>query len=225
MSPSPGTRNSAKAAGIRASKQVQCRAILSLSCNFLYALYHGVLAALQGSLWFGVLCIFYGILAAARFCAVACESGNHSRKFVRWELRGVGALLLLLSAALAGVNAISLSQNIAIAYQTIPMITIATYTFYKVTVTIVKAVRQRGEDSALFLVLRTISYAEGAASLVTLQRSMLVSFGTMQAEQTRWMNALTGAVICLFILSLGIGMIVRSGKENKNGKVKTCKSQ
>lgn len=134
-------------------------------------------------------------------------------------------LLLLLSAVLAWVNAISLSQNIAVAYQTIPMITIATYTFYKIAATIVKAVQQRGDASALFLVLRTISYAEVAASLVTLQRSMLVSFGNIQAEQARWMNALTGAVICLFILLLGIFMMIRAGKENKNGKIKTCKSQ
>lgn len=200
-------------------------AIPSLVCNFLYALYHGVWGVIQGSLWFAALCVFYGILAAARFCAVAFGNDAKFSRYVCWKLGAVGTLLILLSAALAWVNVISISQNIAVSYETIPMITIATYTFYKIVAAIVKAVKPRSEQSALLLVLRNISYAEAAASLVTLQRSMLVTFGKMEAEKAGVMNTLTGTVICLFILSLGIIMLIRAGKENRDGKIKAGKSK
>ena len=67
----------------------------------------------------------------------------------------------------------------------------------------------------LFDVLSTITYAEVAASVLTLQRSMLVSFGQMEKEQIYTMNALTGAGVCLFILILGVGMIVKALSQSK----------
>ena len=49
-----------------------------------------------------------------------------------------GILLVILSIVLATVNYISLLQNIAVKHGEIIMITIAAYTFYKITMAIVK---------------------------------------------------------------------------------------
>lgn len=107
-------------------------------------------------------------------------------------LKASGAMLILLSIVLAWVNSISLSQNIAAAYGTITMITIAAYTFYRLAAVIIRAVRQRRNRTSLFVVLRNICYAEAAASVLTLQRSMLVSFEGMEQSEIRTMNMLTG---------------------------------
>ena len=90
------------------------------------------------------------------------------------------------------------------------MITIATYTFYKITMSIIRAVKQRKNPSMLLKTIQYISYAEMAASVLTLQRSMLVSFGTMDNKQIHFMNATIGAVVCLFVLILGISMMIKS---------------
>ena len=204
---------------VASRKRVLLFAVSSLACNSLYALYHGVLGVLQPSLWFLAMCAFYSILAVLRFCAVLCgreaskDTATLSESFV---LKASGLLLLLLSVVLAWVNAISLSQNIAASYGEITMITIATYTFYKITTVIVKAIRQRKNSSLLLIALRNISYAEAAASVLTLQRSMLVSFGQLETGQACIMNALTGAAICIFILWLGVFVIIRSRKEDKS---------
>lgn len=95
------------------------------------------------------------------------------------------------------------------------MITIAAYTFYKITMAIIKRVKQRADPSLLTAVLRNICYAEVAASLLTLQRSMLVSFGEMAPEKIDFMNSITGAGACLFICVLGILLAVRAGKEKQ----------
>ena len=48
-----------------------------------------------------------------------------------------------------------------------------------------------------------------AASVLTLQRSMFVSFGEMNDTDIHKMNMLTGGVVCLFILILGTAMIIQ----------------
>lgn len=181
--------------------------------NLFYAIYHLALGVLNFSFWFIAMCAFYGILATMRFSAVLYErthqklSSDDTELFV---MKLSGILLVVLGVVLAAVNYISLSQNIAAKHEEIIMITIATYTFYKITIAIVKAVKQRKKSSPLLKTIRNIGYAEVSASILTLQRSMLVSFGSMSAGKIHFMNAVTGAIICLFVLILGSSMIIKS---------------
>ena len=191
-------------------------ATLAFAFNLLYAIYHCVLGILNLSFWFIAMCAFYGILAIMRFSAILCERNhqklpdNVTELFV---LKLSGVLLVTLSIVLATVSYISLSQNIAAKHGEIIMITIATYTFYKITMAIVKAVKQHKNPSPLLKTIRNIGYAEVAASILTLQRSMLDSFGTMSAGNIHFMNAVTGAAVCLFVLILGLSMITKSMKK------------
>lgn len=193
-------------------------AAIGFVVNLLYALYHGILGALNLSLWFLTMCAYYTVLGTMRLSAVLCAYKNGSAASGDTEyfvMRLSGFFLMLLSFVLTGVIYISLSQNIAAKYSEILMITIATYTFYKVTMAIVKAVKQRKDPSALLAVIRSIGYAEAAGSLLTLQRSMLVSFEGMSAANMHCMNALTGAAVCLFVLTLGIFMTIRGKRKDK----------
>lgn len=190
---------------------------ISLSLNFLYAVYQGILGVMQVSLWFFSMCAFYMILAVMRFCVVVCGRKGVRRDAAISEcfvMRLSGILLLLLNVVLACILFISLSQNTAIAYDKITMITIAAYTFYKITGTAIRAFRQHGDSTPLFVVIRNISYVEVAVSVLTLQRSMLVTFGSVEKEQMDKMNALTGGAVCLFVLLLGILLILKARKEN-----------
>ena len=117
---------------------------VAFAFNLLYALYHCVLGILNFSLWFIAMCAFYGILATMRFSAVLCERNYHKLPTDNTELfvmKISGVLLVVLSIVLATVNYISLSQNIATKYKEIIMITIATYTFYKITMAKSKLVK------------------------------------------------------------------------------------
>ncbi len=184
--------------------------------NLLYALYHCVLGVLNLSLWFIAMCAFYGILATMRFSAVLCERNQHRSPSDDTEIfvmKLSGILLVTLGVVLAAVNYISLSQNIAVKYGEITMITIAAYTFTKITMAIVRAVKQRRDPSPLLRTIRNIGYAEVSASILTLQHSMLVSFGGMDDRQARLMNSLTGAAVCLFVLMLGLSMTAKSRRK------------
>ena len=190
-------------------------AAAAFACNLLYALYHGALGLSNRSQWFLAMCAFYAILAVMRFSAVLCglKTAHSTCADAEYRImRCSGVLLVVLSCVLAVVNFISLSQNIAAKHGEIVMISIATYTFYKITTTAVKAVTQRKTPSALLSVILSISCAEAAASVLTLQRSMLVSFGAMAHGKIQQMNAATGAAVCAFVLILGISM-VKQGKK------------
>ena len=158
------------------------------------------------------------------------EGSHHLRSSDDTELFVMGfsgILLIILGIVLAAVNYISLSQNIAAKHEEIMMIMIAAYTFCKIAMTVVKAVKQHKNPSPLLRTIRNISYAEVSASVLTLQRSMLVSFGSVDRGQIRMMNAATGAAVCLFVLMLGLSMITKSNRERNlnNGKIQTCKNQ
>lgn len=131
-------------------------------------------------------------------------------------MRLSGCLLVALSFVLTGVIYISLAENIATKHGTVVMITIATYTFYKIIMAIIRAVKQRKNPSPLLAVIRSIGYADVTASVLTLQRSMLASFGELTDTKAHTMNVLTGAAVCLFVLTLGLAMIIKGIK--KKGK-------
>ena len=172
--------------------------------NLLFALYNGILGAITGSLWFVAMCVYYIILSIMRFSAVLCERKRTAASSVNTEyflMKLSGVLLSGLSIVLMCILFIGLSQHIVAKYDTIVMITIATYTFYKITGSVIRAVRQRKNPSPLLAVLRNIGYADVAASVVSLQRSI--------------MDIITGAIACSFIMILGIIMIARGFQKRR----------
>ncbi len=186
-------------------------AVFNLILNLLYAFYNGILGIRAQSVLFGTSCVYYFLLSSMRFSAVFVE-----RKKVKeiHASRVIGILLIMLSMIFAVLLFFSLPQNNAAVYGTIPMITIATYTFTKITIAVVKAVKRRGNPSYLMRAVDMIRYAEIAVSLLTMQRSMLVSFGGTPGKGTMILNIFTGTNVCLFILFLGIYTIYIHRKEN-----------
>ncbi len=180
---------------------------LSLCVNLLFALYHGVLGVLTRSRWLLAMGGYYTVLAATRAAVLLCARRGTDEETSLFVVRVTGGLLVILGVAMAAVNALSISGSIAKQYQQIVMISLATYTFSKVTLTVVRAVGQRKDPSSLRAAVRCIGHGEAAASVLTLQRSMLVSFGEMPARTVRLMNALTGAGVFLFVILLGIFMM------------------
>ena len=198
-------------------------AAVSFLINLLYAIYNGGLGIVNRSLWFVTMCAYYTILSTMRFCAVLCSrrrSSPTSSDMAYFVVKLSGVLLAMLSFVLTGVVYISLAENIAAKHDTVIMITIATYTFYKITMAIIRAVKQRKNSSPLLTVIRTIGYADVAVSVLTLQRSMLASFGEMADTKAHTMNILTGAAVCLFVLSLGIVLMLRGIRAGNRQKRK-----
>lgn len=205
--------------GIRLKENKRYRiislAICGFSVNLLYALYNGVLGIISHSIWFISLCAYYIILSSMRFGVIMQDRRNISTE--NFITRFCGIMLIALSFVLSGTVYLSMTAVVAVKRQEMIMITIATFTFYKVVLAIVNTIKVKKEHSLLLSTIRNIGCADAAVSILSLQRSMLVSFGHMGRDKVYMMNAFTGAGVIILIIILGITTIVRSmRKDNKN---------
>lgn len=116
-------------------------------------------------------------------------------------------MLVLLSLVLAGVNYYVSQKNTAVKQDKIIMISIAAFTFYKVTVAIVNFVKTSKRNVLLEKTVRNISVADALVSVYSLQRSMLVSFRGMTQGEIKLMNILTGTGVFIIVFLLGAAMI------------------
>lgn len=189
-------------------------AAMGFALNLAYALYHGILGIRFGSIWFLILGAYYVLLSVMRFSAVLYDRRSKSDPTLstRFLLPFLGAMLVLLATILAFSVYLSFHYDVAIQHQEIMMITIATYTFYKITLAIVNTVKAHRQKSPLLIAIRNIGCADASASLLTLQRSMLVSFEGMNSQDIGVMNALTGAGVCILTAAFGFYMILKKEK-------------
>ena len=98
----------------------------------------------------------------------------------------------------------------------ITTIAMAAYTFGALSLAIVNVVKFRKYKSPVFSASKAISLTAGCVSMLTLESTMLTTFGTengMGDGEKRLLLALTGAVICAVVMAIAIYMIVESTKK------------
>lgn len=127
-----------------------------------------------------------------------------------------GILLLVLNFALTGVILLTIAQDTARRYSEIVVISIATYTFYKIIMAVVNMVKVRKMQSPVLIMIRNIGVADALVSMLTLQATMLASFQGKGGLDANRMNAITGMVVCVLILALGVSMIRYAFKNQKD---------
>ena len=178
-------------------------ALASLIFNIAYSAYYVILGALTHSWWLLVLGVYYYVLSTARFIVIKIKKNEHLlAKFT-------GVMLIIMSLSLVGVVVLSLVRDRGHKFHIIVMITIATYSFTKIVLAIVKLVKSRHSNSQKTIALRNISLASAFVSIFSLQRSMLVSFEGMSAGEILLMNALTGTGVCIVVFLLGLNLVVK----------------
>ncbi len=202
--------------------RVIAKAVISLIFNLFFVCYNAILGVMSHSLIFAASALYYLILSGTRFFVVIRERkpGKHKDS----EAIGViGIMLIILSIVFHIMVILSMSQQTAAIHGTVPMITIATFTFTKIGVAVTDAVRHRRHSPKLVKAVNAIRYSEVAVSLLTMQQSMLVSFGRANDQSSVILNACTGAGVCFFILTLGI-LTFQNRKEHPMARSKLIKT-
>lgn len=195
----------------------------SLAFNVAYALGNCIIGFLSPSWWFITVGAYYTVLAITRFSVLQVRrkaSGNYDTELFARRITGI--LLVVLSFCIVGVNILSAIKDRGTAFHKIVMITIATYTFTKITVSIIGMVKAKRSASPALKTLRNISLADACVSVYTMQRSMLVSFPGMEAAEIVLLNIFTGTAVWIAVLLLGINLI--GGKYTDMAKSKIGKA-
>ena len=192
-----------------------------LAFHAVYAVGNSAIGLLTHSWWFTTVGAYYAVLAITRFSVLLIErkSDDDTGLFVR---RLTGVLLVVLSLCIVGMNILSAVKDRGTAFHEIAMITIATYTFFKITVAIIGMVKARRAASPTLKTLRNLSLADASVSVYAMQRSMLVSFPGMAASDVLLLNIFTGTAVWIVVLLLGINLI--GGKYTDMAKSKIVKA-
>lgn len=180
------------------------KTICSFACNLGYALLNLAIAMISSSTWHASVSAFLTVLGLMRLSMIIIWKANRGTRAVRCT----GFMMLILDAVLLFMVYQTASQKAAAGrHGDIVMITIATYTFFKLGSAIAKAIKARADSCPIAISIRSIIYAETAISIVNLQRSMIASFGASSIAWETMMNTLTGISACIFIAVIGISLI------------------
>ena len=140
--------------------------------NVVYTVYNGVIGVINQSAWFITMAVYYSLL---------------------------GILLLLLNLALSGVVLLTIAKGTAKTHSEIMVISIAAYTFYKITMAVINMVKVRKMQSPSLITIRNIGVADALVSMLTLQTTMLASFQDTSTIDANQMNGITGLAVCILM--------------------------
>ena len=194
----------------------------SLVLHILYALGNCILGFAAHSWWYIAIGAYYAVLALMRFSVLQVQRRSAGcRELALFARRITGILMVVLSFCIVGVNILSGMKERGTAFHEIIMITIATYTFVRITLAVIGMVQARHSASPILKTLRNVALADAFVSVYTMQRSMLQTFHGLTASEIRIFNSLTGTAVWLLVLLLGINLI--GGKTVDMAKSKIVK--
>ena len=193
--------------------------------NVLYALLQLGMGFWHRSFWFVSLAVYYISLAVMRFFLV-----NHTSRYKAGEkmlselrkYRACGVIFLVMNLALSLMIFFMVYWNRTFHHHEITTIALAAYTFTSLTVAVVNIVRYRKYNSPVYTASKSISLAAACVSMLTLESTMLTTFGeeTMNLAGRRAFLGISGGAISVFIIAMAIYMIVQGTKNIKMLKEK-----
>lgn len=192
----------------------------SFAWNAAYAVFQLGLGIFHSSFWFCSLAGYYISLAVMRFFLVRHSSKHNPCEKMYEELvkyRACGIVFLVMNLALALMIFFMVYFGRTFEHHEITTIAMAAYTFTSFTFAIINMVKYRKYNSPVFSASKAISFAAACVSMLTLESTMLTTFGTetMDAFTRKIFLGATGGAISLFIVAMAIYMIAQGTRKLK----------
>jgi hypothetical protein len=192
----------------------------TLIWNTAYALLQLGMGFEHKTFWFYSLAGYYISLAVMRFFLVRHTSKHMHGEKIADELkkyRACGIIFLVMNTALTLMIFFMVYWNRTFNHHEITAIALAAYTFTSFTIATVNIVKYRKYNSPVYSASKAINLASACVSMLTLESTMLTTFGdgTMSLTERRILLGTSGAAISVFIIAMAIYMIVQSTKKIK----------
>ena len=184
-----------------------------------YGLINGYTWLVSGSIWHGALAIYYVMLALTRGGILVHHKRkigkDHDEIFVEIKeattCRNSGIVLLVLNSALFLVVLMMTFAGKSFRYQGTLIYAYAAYTVYKLTMAIVNLPKSKRQGDMTVEAMQAVSLTDALVSLIALQTALLAQFGSDGTNQAVY-NGITGTIVCLGVLAIGVIIIVRGQK-------------
>ncbi|MBQ2248973.1 MAG: hypothetical protein IIV17_05195 [Clostridia bacterium] len=192
----------------------------SFAWNALYGIFQLWLGFYHHTFWFYSLGAYYICLGVMRFFLARHTTRYAPGERMQAELRkyrACGIVFLVMNLALALIIFFMVYWGRTFEHHMITAIAMAAYTFTALTTAILNVIKYRKYNSPVFSASKAISLAAALVSMLTLESTMLTTFGdgTMTATAQKWMLGATGGAISVLIVATAIYMIVVGTKKLK----------
>lgn len=218
--------------------------LISLSLNIAYVVFMGILAIMTGSVWYMAITIYYLVLILIKGTVFYFKFAErkHRKSMIKLKncqdniegevelkdrsksfdpqikqaktYRYCGIMFILLTIAMSGIIVLMYTSNMYFEYAGLMIYAVATFTFYRLTVSIINLIKASKQDDLYVQSIRNINLASALVSIIVLQVSLFQAFSPQ--SNTSIANGLTGGAVSIVILALGIFMIVKANKIIKN---------
>ena len=184
------------------------------------ALLHIGMGFWHHTFWFYSLAGYYLSLAAMRVFLVRHTSKHNPGEKMLMELkkyRVCGIVFLIMNLALALMIFFMVYFNRTFHHHEITTIALAAYTFTSLTLAIIGTVKYRKYNSPVYSASKAISLASACVSMLTLESTMLTTFGdgTLSMTERRVFLGVSGGAISVCIIAMAVYMIVQANKKMK----------
>ena len=196
--------------------------IAAFVVNVVYAIFQFFIGLYHGSFWFYSMFLYYLLLAVMRYFLMRHTLANEANEKPKSELLKYcfcGWMMLILNIALAVMVFFMVYWNKTFNHHEITTIALAAYTFTAFTMAIINFVKYKKIKSPVYSAAKSISLTSACVSIITLEATMLTSFGAdMDIVVRKLFLGLTGGVVSLFVVLLAINIIVNGMTKIKNYK-------
>lgn len=198
-------------------------AIGSFLMSLLFSAFNAYMGIANRSIWYGALATYYIALALLRGGVLIYHKNKLGKKnldFSRDEYtkariyRNSGIITLILNLALSSAIAQMIFSNAHFSYFGWTIFAYAAYAFYKITVAIISFIKAHKQTDLTIRAIRNINLADALVSILALQTALLTMFSEGEINISLF-NTLTGIVVSLSTIAIGIYMIVSATNKMK----------
>lgn len=192
----------------------------ALIWNAAYALFQFGLGIWHHTFWYYSLAGYYISLAVMRLFLARYTHKHSAGEQMLEELRkyrACGIVFLVMNLALTLIIFFMVYWNRTFIHHEITTIAMAVYTFTSLARAIVNVVKYRQYNSPVYSASKVISLASACVSMLTLECTMLTTFGadSVGMLERKIMLGASGGGISIFIIVLAVYMIVQGSKKIK----------
>lgn len=196
---------------------------LSFLITMLFTAYNVFLYIAYKAVWNIGIAVYYALLLSIRAYVIFSE-----RKFYKEQLTEEqkenkrkklflvqSIFLFIIDFALIAPVALMVLQKKTVTYSTIPAIAVAAYTTYKIVISTINIIKTRKEPHLSLKILRTVNFVDALVSVLTLQYTLIITFGGVMDKEMFILSAVSSFAIWALLIVLSLKSLFQSVKLKK----------
>ena len=184
--------------------------------NLAYAIAYAIMGITKLSPWHELLAVYYLTLSFMRVDVIRTDIVTNGlkrevdKRYIWKRYFDVGALLTIMSIVLFAAVAMLTRSEGGARYTGWFIYVMAVYTCYKIISATANLLKSRRSATPLLSIIRRIKQADALLSVLSLQTALLAAFDDGTGPDPAIANGITGSIVCMIILGIGVGMLARA---------------